>query len=146
MPRALKPVTSASTRRAAPRAPSTNILSWKFTGARPNNRRQGAGMDNSRWKPLAPVIFHPLSAAIVLLAALALVVWSSSLDQRPIHNDEAVNGIKFGQLWEHGGYTYDPNEHHGPALCYATLALGRLTGAPKDFDWFSESRLRFTTV
>ena len=63
-----------------------------------------------------------------------------------MHNDEAVNGIKFGQLWEHGGYKYDPNEHHGPSLYYATLALSRLTGAPKDFDQFTESRLRFTTV
>jgi uncharacterized protein (TIGR03663 family) len=103
-------------------------------------------MDNSRWKPPAPAIFHPLSAGIVLLAALALVMWSCSLDLRPMHNDEAVNGIKFGQLWEHGGYTYDFNEHHGPALCYATLALSRLTGAPKDFDSFGENRLRFTAV
>ena len=63
-----------------------------------------------------------------------------------MHNDEAVNGIKFGQLWEHGGYKYDPNEHHGPSLPYATLALSRLTGAPQDFDQFTESRLRFTTV
>ena len=63
-----------------------------------------------------------------------------------MHNDEAVNAIKFGQLWEHGGYKYDPNEHHGPSLPYATFAVSRLTGAPKDFDQFSESRLRFTTV
>ena len=63
-----------------------------------------------------------------------------------MHNDEAVNGIKFGQLWEHGGYQYDPNEHHGPSLPYATFALGRLTGAPQDFDQFTESRLRFITV
>ena len=58
-----------------------------------------------------------------MLAGVALVLWSLSLDQRPMHNDEAVNGIKFGQLWEHGGYKYDPNEHHGPSLYYATLAL-----------------------
>jgi uncharacterized protein (TIGR03663 family) len=63
-----------------------------------------------------------------------------------MHNDEAVNGIKFGQLWEHGGYKYDPNEHHGPSIYYATLALGHLTGAPKDSDQFTEGRLRFTTV
>ena len=63
-----------------------------------------------------------------------------------MHNDEAVNAVKFGQLWEHGGYKYDPNEHHGPSLYYATLALSRLTGAPKDFDQFTESRLLFTTV
>ena len=103
-------------------------------------------MDNRGWKPPAPAIFHPLTALVVLVAGVALVLWSLSLDQRPMHNDEAVNGIKFGKLWEHGGYKYDPNEHHGPSLYYATLALSRLTGAPKDFDQLSESRLRLTTV
>ena len=95
-------------------------------------------MDNSGWK--AP------TAIAVLLACISLGLWSLSLDQRPLHNDEAVNGIKFSQLWEHGGYKYDPNEHHGPSLYYATLALGRLMGAPADADHFSERRLRFTTV
>ena len=77
-------------------------------------------MDNSGRNPPAPAIFRPLSAVVVLLAGLALILWSWSLGQRPMHNDEAVNGIKFGQLWDHGGYQYDPNEHHGPALYYAT--------------------------
>ena len=103
-------------------------------------------MENSGWKPSASAIFHPQSAILILLAGLALALWSFSLDQRPMHNDEAVNGIKFGQLWGHGGYKYDPNEHHGPSLYYATLALSRLTGAPQDIDQLTESRLRFTTV
>ena len=103
-------------------------------------------MEKSGWKPSASAIFHPLSAILVLLAGLALAMWSFALGQRPMHNDEAVNGIKFGQLWQHGGYKYDPNEHHGPSLYYATLALSRFTGAPQDFDQFTESRLRLTTV
>jgi uncharacterized protein (TIGR03663 family) len=103
-------------------------------------------MENSGWKPSASAIFQPLSAILVLLAGLALALWSRSLDQRPMHNDEAVNGIKFRQLWESGGYKYDHNEHHGPSIYYATLALSRLTGAPPDFDQFTENRLRFTTV
>jgi uncharacterized protein (TIGR03663 family) len=103
-------------------------------------------MDNSGWKPPASGYLCPLSAVVVLLAGLALALWSRSLDQRPMHNDEAVNGIKFRQLWEHGGYKYDLNEHHGPSLYYATLALGRLTRAPKDSDQFTENRLRFTTI
>ena len=73
-------------------------------------------MENSGWKPSASAIFHPQSAILILLAGLALALWSFSLDQRPMHNDEAVNGIKFGQLWDHGGYKYDPNEYHGPSL------------------------------
>src|ERR1035441_1760780 len=103
-------------------------------------------MDNSGWKAPASVFLRPQSAVIVLLAGLALAVWSCSLDKRPMHNDEGVNGIKFGQLWDHGGDKYDPEEHHGPSLYYATLALGRLTRAPKDSQQSTESRLRFTTV
>jgi uncharacterized protein (TIGR03663 family) len=103
-------------------------------------------MEHSGWTPSASAIFHPRSAILVLLAGLALAFWSRSLDQRPMHNDEAVNGIKFGQLWDHDGYKYDPNEHHGPSLPYATLALGGLAGAPRDFDQFTESQLRFVTV
>ena len=63
-----------------------------------------------------------------------------------MHNDEAVNAIKFGQLWTGGGYNYDPNEHHGPSLHYATLAVSWLTGRAEDFDQFTEARLRFITV
>src|SRR5664279_1517142 len=103
-------------------------------------------MEPSGRKPSTSAIFRPLSAICLLLAGLALALWSINLDQRPMHNDEAVNGIKFGQLWDHGGYKYDPNEHHGPSLPYATLAVSRLTGAPQDLDQFTESRLRFTTV
>jgi len=77
------------------------------------------------------------------MAALALRC--SSLGQRPMHNDEAVNAIKFVQLWEQGTYQYDPNEHHGPSLYYASLALGRLTDAP-GFDQYTENRLRLVAV
>jgi uncharacterized protein (TIGR03663 family) len=62
-----------------------------------------------------------------------------------MHHDEAVNAIKFGQLWSGGSYKYDPNEHHGPTLCYSTSLLGRLSGAP-EFNHYTESRLRFVTV
>jgi uncharacterized protein (TIGR03663 family) len=62
-----------------------------------------------------------------------------------MHNDEGVNAVKFGQLWENGSYKYDPKEFHGPSLYYATAALGRLTGAP-DYLHFSERRLRLLTV
>lgn len=68
-----------------------------------------------------------------------------------MHNDEAVNGIKFGQLWDarlaslYGPFKYDPQEHHGPSLFYATFALARLTGAP-DLAHLSEARLRLVAV
>src|SRR5947207_2455862 len=86
-------------------------------------------------------------SAVVLLLVLGLALglrWPK-LDQRPLHNDEAVNAVKFGELWQHGHYKYDPNEHHGPSLLYATWALQRLTFAP-DFEHLSEERLRWVTV
>jgi uncharacterized protein (TIGR03663 family) len=62
-----------------------------------------------------------------------------------MHNDEAVNAVKFGALLEQGAYKYDPNEHHGPSLYYGTLALARLTAAPHFAD-LTEARLRWISV
>ena len=87
------------------------------------------------------------SLTLVLLLALGVAVGlrALTLGERPMHNDEAVNAVKFRSLWEQGTYKYDPNEHHGPSLFYATLALERLTGAPRFAD-FTERRLRWVTV
>ena len=81
----------------------------------------------------------------LLAAALALALWPVRLGERPMHNDEAVNAIKFGQLWTEGAYRYDPQEHHGPSLYYATLAVARLTSTP-DFAHLTEVKLRLITV
>ncbi len=86
-----------------------------------------------------------LTLVLLLATGAALALRWPDLDRRPMHNDEAVNAIKFGQLWNHQGYKYDPNEHHGPSLFYATLGLERLTAAP-DLDHFTDARLRFVTV
>lgn len=50
------------------------------------------------------------------------------LDLRPMHHDEANQAVKFGDLLEQGAYRYDPTEHHGPTLYYATLPLAWLRG------------------
>lgn len=86
-----------------------------------------------------------VALGLLLATGVALVLRCPRLDLRPMHTDEAVNAIKFGKLWERGAYKYDPNEHHGPTLAYATLALNRLTGAP-DFVHFTETRLRAVAV
>src|SRR6266404_7198280 len=86
-----------------------------------------------------------LALGLLLAASVALALRCPRLEQRPMHNDEAVNAIKFGQLWEHGTYKYDPNEHHGPTLFYATLAVARLTSSP-DFQHLTETKLRLITV
>jgi uncharacterized protein (TIGR03663 family) len=98
-------------------------------------------METSSWR-LLPVA---KLALLLLVAAAALALRCASLDRRPMHNDEGVNAIKFGQLWNGGGYKYDPNEHHGPSLYYATLAVARLTSTP-DFEHLSEVKLRLITV
>jgi uncharacterized protein (TIGR03663 family) len=82
-----------------------------------------------------------LVVLLLLSAALAALLRFPRLDDRPMHNDEAVNAVKFGKLWETGVYRYDLNEHHGPSLYYATLAFNRLSFAP-EFSQFSETRLR----
>jgi len=84
-------------------------------------------------------------ALVLLAAALALALWPVRLGERPMHNDEAVNAIKFGELWTGGAYKYDPNEHHGPSLYFATLAVARLTSTP-DFERLTEVKLRLITV
>jgi uncharacterized protein (TIGR03663 family) len=86
-----------------------------------------------------------LTLVLLLATGAALALRAPDLNRRPMHNDEAVNAIKFGQLWNHQGYKYDPNEHHGPSLIYATLALERLTAAP-DLDHYTDARLRVVTV
>jgi uncharacterized protein (TIGR03663 family) len=62
--------------------------------------------------------------AVALAAGLALRV--ARLDVRPMHHDEANQALKFGALLEHGDYTYDSNDHHGPTLYYLTLPLAWL--------------------
>src|SRR5713101_6881999 len=86
-----------------------------------------------------------LIVGLMLATALALALRCPRLGQRPMHNDEGVNAMKFGELWEHGDYKYDPNEHHGPALFYATLAVARLTSSP-DFEHLTEIKLRLISV
>jgi uncharacterized protein (TIGR03663 family) len=60
--------------------------------------------------------------AIVLVAAAgAAMLRLPVLFERPMHGDEANQAYKFGILLETGSYRYDPEEHHGPTLYYATL-------------------------
>src|SRR5438034_816387 len=86
-----------------------------------------------------------LTVGLLLAVGVGLALRCPRLDCRPMHNDEGVNAIKFGQLWERGIYHYDPNEHHGPSLFYATLAVARLTSSP-DFEHLTETKLRLITV
>jgi uncharacterized protein (TIGR03663 family) len=68
-----------------------------------------------------------LPLGLCLSFLLALILRVPDLDQRPFHNDEAVNAVKALQLQEQGTYRYDPSEYHGPTLHYATRILAPLT-------------------
>ncbi len=77
------------------------------------------------------------------IAALALRL--PRLRQRPMHGDEAVHAIKFGELLEEGVYKYKPDEYHGPTLNYLTLIPARLSSAEK-LTQVSEVTLRIVPV
>jgi uncharacterized protein (TIGR03663 family) len=65
-----------------------------------------------------------------IAAALALGLWLRLADPaaRPMHHDEANQAVRFGLLLETGEYRYDPHDHHGPTLYYATLPFARARG------------------
>ncbi|MBN1560394.1 TIGR03663 family protein [candidate division KSB1 bacterium] len=70
-------------------------------------------------------------AAFALIVLLALALRLPRLTQRPMHTDEAVHAIKFGQLLQDQFYEYDPVEYHGPTLVYSTLIPAWLQGQKK---------------
>jgi uncharacterized protein (TIGR03663 family) len=65
----------------------------------------------------------------LLALAGALLFRFVRLDVRPMHNDEANQAAKFGELLEHGEYVFDPQDHHGPTLYYLTLPAAWAAGA-----------------
>jgi len=68
--------------------------------------------------------------ALFFLAVLgALAFRTVRLDLRPMHPDEANQAVKFGDLLERGDYRFDPQDHHGPTLYYATLPAAWAAGA-----------------
>lgn len=62
---------------------------------------------------------------IVLLAA-AFRLWS--LDLRPPHFDEGVNGMFTDQMQHTGFYRYDPTNYHGPLHFYILFVFKALMG------------------
>jgi len=73
-----------------------------------------------------------------LLVVLGLIAggWLRlvELDARVMHGDEANQAHKAGVLLETGEYQYDPQEHHGPTLYYASLPIWAIAGV----DTFAE--------
>ena len=90
---------------------------------------------------------RPKKCCVLILAAtiLAIGLRLPRLEQRPMHGDEAVNAVKFGDLLEEGSYQYDPDEYHGPTLNYLTLIPAWLSSDQKLSD-LSEFSLRIVPV
>ena len=84
---------------------------------------------------------------VLILAATiaAIALRLPLLEQRPMHGDEAVHAVKFGDLLEKGLYTYEPNEYHGPTLNYFTLIPAWLSRT-YEFKDLSEFTLRIVPV
>lgn len=81
---------------------------------------------------------------ITLIAAVGYVrIYKISL--RPMHCDEANQAYKTGLLLEKGFYKYDPFEHHGPFLYYATLPVLWAYGV-RTFSETTESMYRIVPV
>ena len=80
---------------------------------------------------------------IIIVASLAMRV--PGLDRRPMHTDEAVQGIKFGELLEENLYRYNQYEYHGPTLYYFTLIPAWLLGQ-KNIAGVDEKTLRTVPV
>ena len=77
----------------------------------------------------------------LVVLALAAALRLPELRLRPMHNDEAVNAMKFRALWTDNSYKYDPNEYHGPTLPYFTLSAALLNSS-HDFNEFTEGTFR----
>jgi len=89
----------------------------------------------------------PKKCCVLILAATiaAITLRLPQLDRRPMHGDEAVHAVKFGDLLEKGFYRYNPDEYHGPTLNYFTLVPSWLSSTQKYAD-LSESTLRIVPV
>lgn len=71
---------------------------------------------------------HLWFIGLLLALAAGFALRLPQLERRPLHTDEAVHAIKLGDFIEHGRYTYDPQDYHGPTMYYATIPLAKLRG------------------
>ena len=90
---------------------------------------------------------HAQSRALILLI-LAFIVAAflrfPDREAKPMHVDETTQALKLQELME-GKYQYDPVDHHGPALLYATLPVKWFSSATQ-WSELTESQLRLVPV
>src|SRR5271165_6168867 len=64
----------------------------------------------------------------VLILLLAALVRFASLDLKPPHFDEGINGWFVDQMTKNGFYAYDPTNYHGPLHFYVLFVSLHLFG------------------
>jgi uncharacterized protein (TIGR03663 family) len=114
------------------------------------NRSPDVGSSNSASDLATAAAFFSKAAAFFWLgmglAVLgALLLRLPQLDQRPMHTDESVQGMKFKALWDTNYYEYDRNEYHGPTLNYFTLPVVKISTLLRAGTW-DEATLRLVPV
>jgi len=82
---------------------------------------------------------------LITLFAAAAGFRLQRLDLRPMHTDEAVHAVKFGDTLESGRYRYDPEEYHGPTLYVFSLVPAWILGITK-YESLTEGVLRIVPV
>lgn len=82
---------------------------------------------------------------VLVVMAVASALRLPQLRRRPMHGDEAVHAVKFGELLEENSYRYNPDEYHGPTLNYFTLISSWLSDIHK-FEDLNEFTLRVVPV
>jgi uncharacterized protein (TIGR03663 family) len=81
----------------------------------------------------------------IFILVISALLRFPELKLRPMHGDEAVNAVKFGNLLESGTYIYDPQEYHGPTLYYVTL-ISAWVNSFRSFQDLNEFSLRIIPV
>jgi len=86
---------------------------------------------DTRRRRRAGVAFAVL--AVIVAAMVGYTLRAGDLGNRVFHGDEAVNAVKFRDLYQPPHrIDYDPHAYHGPALWYLTLPAAWAAGSP---DW-----------
>ena len=88
---------------------------------------------------------------ISILVILGLVVWAGfylrfiDLGQKPMHTDEAVNGVMVQQSLAGEDVHFDPGHYHGPMLRYLSVPVVVIADAILE-DGLNEGSLRWLTA
>lgn len=79
-------------------------------------------------KPPAPLSLPAFIVLLMITLGVACYYRLPSLEERPMHTDEAILAVKTAQFQATGHFEYDKHDFHGPGLHYATWLWSRVAG------------------